>query len=95
MSTNLRCAYLTGSGALQDVATSAAVGETRIRNVHAVGSGEWTIQSTDALGGVSRIRFQCSGTATLELTDFGVRMNGSAVSVVAPASASYISVFYG
>lgn len=97
MSTNLKCATVAGSGILVDVATSTTIGETRIRSLIArTGTaGEYVIQSTDALGGVTRIKIPVASEISMDFTDMGVRMGGTIVSVVAPASASFLSVLYG
>lgn len=97
MSTDLKCATVAGSGILVDVATSTTIGETRIRSIVArTGSaGEYVIESTNALGKVSRIKFPVASEISMDFTDCGIRMYGTIVSVVAPASASFLTVMYG
>ena len=97
MATNLKCATVAGSGILVDVATSVTIGETRIRSIVARSgsAGEYVIQSTDVLGGVTRIKIPIASEISMDFTDVGVRMGGTIVSVEAPASASFLTVFYG
>lgn len=98
MSTNIRSSYLVGSGVLVDITTSVTVVDTRIRAIHAVGSGTYVLDgtSTTPLGSTagSIIKFDVSGTAYLDWSDFGIRTDGL-VSVSAPTSASSITIFYG
>ena len=98
MSANLRSAFLTGSGILLDITTSVTVADTRVRAIHATGSGVYQVvgTSTTPLGSIAGniIKFGVSGSTDIYLSDIGVRMDGN-ITVSAPASASTITVFYG
>ena len=98
MSANLRSAFLIGSGVLVDATTGANVADTRIRAIHATGSGNYILDgtSTTPLGSTAgqKITFGVSGSTDIYLSDVGIRVDG-VVSVTAPASASTITVFYG
>jgi hypothetical protein len=52
VTTNIRSAFLVGSGVLVDITTSVTVVDTRIRSIHATGSGIYVLDgtSTTALG---------------------------------------------
>ena len=66
MSANLRSAFLTGSGVLTDTTTGANVADTRIRAIHATGSGNYILDgtSTTPLGSTAgqKITFGVSGS---------------------------------
>ena len=98
MTTNIRSAFLVGSGVLVDITTSATVQDTRIRSIHATGSGIYILDgtSTTALGTVAGniVKFDVTGSAYLDWTDLGIRVDGL-VSVTAPPSAATLTVFYG
>jgi hypothetical protein len=98
VTTNIRSAFLVGSGVLVDITTSVTVVDTRIRSIHATGSGIYVLDgtSTTALGTTAGniIKFDVTGSAYLDWTELGVRVDGL-VSVSAPTSASTITIFYG
>lgn len=97
MATDLKCATVIGSGTLLDVATSTTIGECRIRTIVAnvSGRGAFVIESTNAMGKVSRIKFWATNSENIQLNENGVRMFGTEVSVVAPVSDAQLTVFYG
>lgn len=101
MPTNLREAFVTGSGAVLDTATSVSISDTRIRAIQASGIGTFLITgtSTDPYGHVTgtNIKFVLTTASDVDniiLPDAGIRMTGT-VKVSAPTSASTVAVFYG
>ena len=67
MTTNIRSAFLVGSGVLVDITTSVTVADTRIRSIHATGSGIYVLDgtSTTALGTIAGniVKFDVAYTA--------------------------------
>ena len=101
MSTTLREGFVTGSGAVLDVASSVTVSDTRVRALHASGVGTFLITgtSTDAYGTIkgSNIKFTlttANDAGDLIFPDMGLQMNG-VVKVSAPTSAATVAIFYG
>ena len=101
MSTNLREAFVTGSGAVLDTVSSVSISDTRIRALHASGVGTFLITgtSTDDYGNITgtNIKFTLtsnSDTGDIIFPDVGMRMTGT-VKVSAPTSAATVAVFYG
>jgi len=101
MATNIRSAYLVGSGVLVDATTSVVVQDTRIRAIYATGVGQFTLNgtSTTPLGNIAGNIFMftvatAADHAWIEFEDFGLKVDGL-VSVTAPVSASTITVMYG
>ena len=98
MSSNIRSAFLVGSGVLVDITTSVTVVDTRIRSIHSTGSGIYILNGTSVTplnstaGNI--IKFDVCGTSYLDWPDIGIRMDGL-ISVTAPTSTSTIAVFYG
>jgi len=92
VSANLRSAFLIGSGVLVDATTGANIADTRIRAIHATGSGTYVLDGTSVtpLGSTAGQKISFG----VYLSDIGIRVDG-VVSVTAPASASTITVFYG
>tara|TARA_R110000787_G_scaffold100699_1_gene205743 strand:+ start:569 stop:874 length:306 start_codon:yes stop_codon:yes gene_type:complete len=101
MSTTMRTGFVTGSGAVLDVTSDAAISDTRIRAINYSGVGTFLITGTsaDAEGNTngSNIKFvgtTANDTGSIYLPDLGIRMPGS-VMVSAPTSASTVTIFYG
>ena len=101
MATNIRSAYLEGSGVLVDATTSVVVQDTRIRSIYATGVGKFTINgtSTTPLGNIAGNIFMftvatASDHVNINFADFGLKVDGL-VSIAAPTSASTITVTYG
>ena len=101
MSTNIRSAYLEGSGILVDVTTSVAVQDTRIRSIYATGLGVYVLDGTSVtpLGSTAGniVKFAIttvSDSVFIDWSNMGIRVDG-VVSVAAPTSASSLTVFYG
>ena len=98
---NLRQAFVIGSGAVLDTVASVSISDTRIRAVQATGVGTFLITgtSTDPYGNVTgnNIKFVLTTNVDgldLILPESGLRMTGT-VKVSAPTSASTVAVFYG
>ena len=101
MASNIRNAFVTGSGALLDSLTSVTVANTRIKSVAYSGVGTFTItgSETDSNGNVNGSNIKFVGTTNVDagdiyIPDFGVRMVGP-VKVSAPTSAATVAVYYG
>ena len=101
MSTTMRTGFVTGSGAVLDVTTAAALTDTRIRAINYSGVGTFLITGTsaDADGNTNGSNIKFVGTTandvgSIYIPDLGVRMPGS-VMVSAPTSGSTVTVFYG
>tara|TARA_R110000803_G_scaffold152172_2_gene217274 strand:+ start:4705 stop:5010 length:306 start_codon:yes stop_codon:yes gene_type:complete len=101
MATNIRSAYLVGSGVLVDATTSVVVQDTRIRSIHATGNGQYILNGTSVtpLGSIAGNIFMfniASGSdhVNINFADMGIRIDGL-VSVAAPTSTSTITVMYG
>lgn len=101
MASNIRHAFVTGSGALLDTLTSVTVANTRIKSVTYSGVGTFTItgSETDANGNLNGNNIKFVGTSVVDagdihIPDYGVRMYGP-VKVSAPTSAATVAVYYG
>jgi hypothetical protein len=101
MASNIRNAFVTGSGALLDSLTSVTVANTRIKGVTYSGIGTFTItgSQTDAQGNLNGNNIKFVGTSVadagdIHIPDFGVKMYGP-VKVSAPTSAATVAVYYG
>lgn len=101
MASNIRNAFVTGSGALLDSLTSVTVANTRIKSVTYSGVGSFTItgSQTDANGNVNGNNIKFVGTSVVDagdiyIPDFGVRMYGP-VKVSAPTSTATVAIYYG
>lgn len=101
MASNIRHAFVTGSGALLDTLTSVTVANTRIKSVTYSGVGTFTItgSETDANGNLNGNNIKFVGTSVVDagdihVPDYGVRMYGP-VKVSAPTSAATVAVYYG
>jgi len=95
--TNIRSAFVSGTGTFLDALTSVTVTDTRIRAVNCAGTGIVVITgtSTDPFGNTmgARIKFQVNGNTYQELPDAGVRMAGKVI--VSAASTISTTVYYG
>ena len=101
MPTNIRQGFVTGSGAVVDVASSVTVANTRVRSLNAsvVGTFLITGTSTDEFGTIKGNNIKFVNTTNNDVNDvyipeFGIRVNGP-VKVSAPTSASTVTLFYG
>jgi hypothetical protein len=101
MSTNLRQAYVVGSGALIDVTSSVTLADTFIRGIFASGIGSFLITgvSTDPYGNKvgNNIKFNLTtavDASDIILPELGVKVDG-VVKVSAPTSTATVAVFYG
>jgi hypothetical protein len=101
MATNIRQGFVTGSGAVLDIATSTTISDTRIKGVTYSGIGTFLITgtSTDPYGNLKGSNLKFIGTTAVDagdiyVPDFGLRVNGP-VKVSAPSSASTVGIFYG
>tara|TARA_R110000764_G_scaffold134339_2_gene222380 strand:- start:987 stop:1283 length:297 start_codon:yes stop_codon:yes gene_type:complete len=98
VTTNIRSAFLVGSGVLLDITTSVTVADTRIRSIHSTGSGIYIMDGTSTTALNSKagniIKWDVCGTTYLDWPDLGIRVNGL-VSVTAPTSTATLTVFYG
>jgi len=94
---NIRSAFVSGTGTFVDSLTSVTVADTRVRGVNCVGTGIVVITgtSTDPFGNTigGRIKFQVNGSNYQELTDNGVRMAGNVI--VSAASTISTTIYYG
>jgi hypothetical protein len=101
MATNIRTAFVSGTGTFVDALTSVTVMDTRVRAVNCVvrgGAGKKVVitgTSTDPFGNTigNRISFQVGSDTYQEFADAGVRMAGK-VSVTADASVA-TTIYYG
>lgn len=101
MPTNIRQGFVTGSGAVVDVASSVTVADTRVRSLNASGVGTFLITgtSTDEHGTLKGNNIKFVNTTNNDVNEvyvpeFGIRMNGP-IKVSAPTSASTVTLFYG
>ena len=101
MASNIRNAFVTGSGALLDALTSVTVADTRIKGVTYSGIGTFTITGSeiDEYSNVKGANIKFVGTTAtdvghIHIPDFGVKMYGP-VKVSAPTSAATVAVYYG
>jgi hypothetical protein len=100
MPTNIRQAFVSGTGQPVDTVTSVTLADTRIRGVYSTGIGQFIIEgtSTDAQNNVKGniLRFvQTTAIDANYLTfdEIGIRMVGK-VSVSCPAGGT-MAIFYG
>ena len=101
MASNIRVAFVTGSGALLDTVTSVTITATRVHMIQSSGVGTFAITGvqTDANGNVNGNIIKYVNTTAVDVNDvylneLGVRMYGP-VKVSAPTSAATTTVFYG
>lgn len=101
MATNIRQGFVTGSGAVLDIATSSTVTDTRIKGVTYSGIGTFLITgtSTDPYGNLKGSNLKFVGTTAVDagdvyVPDFGMKVNG-VVKVSAPTSTATVGIFYG
>lgn len=101
MASNIRNAFVTGSGALLDSLTSTTIADTRIKGITYSGVGTFTItgSQTDDYGNLKGGNIKFVGTTNtdagdIHIPDFGVRMVGP-VKVSAPTSAATVAIYYG
>lgn len=101
MATNIRQGFVTGSGAVLDIATSTTVADTRIKGVTYSGVGTFLITgtSTDPYGNLKGSNLKFVGTAVVDagdvyVPDFGMKVNG-VVKVSAPTTSATVGIFYG
>lgn len=93
MATNLRTAYVSGSGALLDTQSGTTITDTRIRGFQATGVGKFLVtQDTGPKTNITFVISNLTGQTELDLGD-GVRFDG-VVRVSAPTSSSF-TAFYG
>jgi len=97
MATNIRTAFVSGTGTFVDALTSVTVTDTRVRAVNCVGTGVVVITgtSTDPFGNTigSRIKLQVNGDTYQDISDNGVRMAGNVI--VSAASSISTTIYYG
>lgn len=95
--TNIRSAFVSGTGTFLDALTSVTVTDTRVRAVNCVGTGIVVITgtSTDPFGNTigNRIKFQVNGDTYQEFPDSGVRMAGKVI--VSAVSTISTTIYYG
>lgn len=99
--TNLRTAFVSGTGTFLDSITSVTVTDTRVRAVKCVvngGAGANVIitgTSTDPFGNTNggRIRFQIHQDSYQEFPDNGIRMAGPVI--VSAAASISTTIYYG
>lgn len=95
--TNIRSAFVSGTGTFVDAFSSVTVADTRIRGVNCVGTGIVVITgtSTDPFGNTvgNRIKFQVNGSNYQDFADNGVRMAGKVI--VSAASTISTTIYYG
>lgn len=101
MSTNIRNAFVTGSGALLDSLTSTTIADTRIKGITFSGVGAFTItgSQTDEYQNLKGNNIKFVGTSVVDasdiiIPDFGIKMYGP-VKVSAPSSAATVAIYYG
>jgi hypothetical protein len=101
MATNIRQGFVTGDGAVLDIATSTTVSDTRIKGVTYSGIGTFLITgvSTDPYGNIKGSNLKFIGTTAVDagdvyVPDFGLKVNG-VVKVSAPTSTATVGIFYG
>ena len=95
--TNIRSAFVSGTGTFVDSLTSVTVTDTRVRGVNCVGTGIVVITGTsvDPFGNTTggRIKFQVNGDTYQDLADNGIRMAGKVI--VSAASTISTTIYYG
>ena len=101
MATTIRQGFVTGSGAVLDVASSVTVANTRIRSVNASGVGTFLITGTSTTdrgqikgNNIKFVNTTANDVNELYFPDLGVYMD-SKVMVSAPTSSATVAVFYG
>jgi hypothetical protein len=101
MSTTIRQGFVTGSGAVLDTVASVTVADTRVRGLHATGTGTFLITGTqtDPYGNISGTNIKFVLTTAVDAQDIilpegGIVMRGP-VLVSAPTSTATVAVFYG
>lgn len=95
--TNIRSAFVSGTGTFVDSLTSVTVTDTRVRGVQCVGTGVVVITGTsvDPFGNTNggRIKFQINGSNYQDFADNGVRMAGKVI--VSAANTISTTIYYG
>ena len=95
--TNIRSAFVSGTGTFVDSLTSVTVTDTRVRGVQCVGTGIVVITGTsvDPFGNTNggRIKFQINGSNYQDFADNGVRMAGKII--VSAVNAISTTIYYG
>jgi len=101
MASNIRAAFVTGSGPLLDTATNVTISDTRLHTIQSSGIGTFAITGTqtDAYGNLQGNIIKYVNTTAVDvndvyLPDLGIKMYGP-VKVSAPTSAATTTVFYG
>lgn len=101
MASNIRHAFVTGSGVLLDTLTSTTVADTRIKGITYSGVGTFLItgSETDDYNNVKGANIKFVGTSVVDannihIPDYGVKMYG-VVKVSAPTSTATVAVYYG
>ena len=101
MATTIRQGFVTGSGAVLDVASSVTLADTRIRSINASGVGTFLITGTSTTdrghikgNNIKFVNTTANDVNELYFPALGIRMD-SAVKVSAPTSASTVAIFYG
>jgi len=101
MASNIRNAFVTGSGTLVDSLTSTTVADTRIKGITYSGIGTFLItgSETDEYSNVKGGNIKFVGTSVVDagnihIPDYGVKMYG-VVKVSAPTSTATVAVYYG
>ena len=95
--TNIRSAFVSGTGTFVDSLTSVTVTDTRVRSVNCVGTGIVVITGTssDPFGNTNggRIKFQVNGSNYQDFADNGVRMAGKVI--VSAVNTISTTIYYG
>ena len=95
--TNIRSAFVSGTGTFVDSLTSVTVTDTRVRGVQCVGTGIVVITGTsvDQFGNTNggRIKFQINGSNYQDFADNGVRMAGKVI--VSAVNTISTTIYYG
>jgi hypothetical protein len=95
--TNIRSAFVSGTGTFVDSLTSVTVTDTRVRGVQCVGTGIVVITGTsvDPFGNTNggRIKFQINGSNYQDFADNGVRMAGKVI--VSAVNTISTTIYYG
>ena len=94
--TNIRSAFVSGTGTFVDSLTSVTVTDTRVRSVNCVGTGIVVITGTsaDPFGNTNggRIKFQVNGNNYQDFADNGVHKNGKII--VSAEATIYNTIYY-
>jgi hypothetical protein len=95
--TNIRSAFVSGTGTFVDSLTRVTVTDTRVRGVQCVGTGIVVITGTsvDPFGNTNggRIKFQINGSNYQDFADNGVRMAGKVI--VSAVNTISTTIYYG